>query len=368
MGRHSIPDPEESADRPPEDAGDATESFAQQPQVPPSEYTGYRVRPPEPDHPDYGGTEYDADYDADFEEPAYQRPSHPEPPYREPEYQEAEYDSDYDDEYDDKYEADYSEPEYGGVPEYLQPGYREPEDAEPGFRPATETPSYAAAAPPPRPPSRAQHSGEWEGGEWTGSHRAIQTGRRGVSLGVIGALVAVVVVVAAFILWRFFGDALSNRSTIASARCVDGQQAVAVVADPSIADQISTLAKKYNETANPVGDKCVDIDVKPADSDQVVNGFIGSWPAELGDRPALWIPGQLGVAGPARGRRGRGNRQRQPLAGQLAGGACHPTAAQRRSCTAELGNAAGPAEQSDFAERVEPSRLGFATARTSAQR
>ncbi len=290
MGRHSIPDPEGSADRPPEDAGDATESFAQQPQVPPSEYTGYRVRPPEPDHPDYGGTDYDADYDADFEEPAYQRPSHPEPPYREPEYQEAEYDSDYDDEYDDEYEADYSEPEYGGVPEYLQPGYREPEDAEPGFRPATETPSYAAAAPPPRPPSRAQHSGEWEGGEWTGSHRAIQTGRRGISLGVIGALVAVVVVVAAFILWRFFGDALSDRSTIASARCVDGQQAVAVIADPSISDQISTLGKKFNETANPVGDKCVAIDVKPAGSDQVVNGFINSWPAELGDRPALWIP------------------------------------------------------------------------------
>ena len=52
------------------------------------------------------------------------------------------------------------------------------------------------------------------GGEWTGSHRAIQPGRRGVSWGVVGALVAVVVVVAAFILWRFFGDALSDRSSI----------------------------------------------------------------------------------------------------------------------------------------------------------
>ena len=30
-------------------------------------------------------------------------------------------------------------------------------------------------------PPRATHSGEWEGGEWTGSHRAITTGRRGVS-------------------------------------------------------------------------------------------------------------------------------------------------------------------------------------------
>ena len=177
------------------------------------------------------------------------------------------------------------------MPDYLQPGYREPELTEREYgRPAAESASFAAA-PPPRTPPRAQHSGEWEGGEWTGSHRAIQPGRRGVSVGVIGALVAVVVVVAAFILWRFFGDALSNRSSLASARCVDGQKAVAVIADPSIADQISTLGKKFNETANPVGDSCVAIDVKPAESDQVVNGFIGNWPAELGERPALWIPG-----------------------------------------------------------------------------
>ncbi len=91
--------------------------------------------------------------------------------------------------------------------------------------------AVARAAPPPRS-SGAQHSGEWEGGEWTGSHRAVATGRRGVSIGVIAALVAVVVVVGAFILWRFFGDALSNRTDAAAARCVDGELAVAVVADP----------------------------------------------------------------------------------------------------------------------------------------
>jgi len=34
----------------------------------------------------------------------------------------------------------------------------------------------------------------------------------------------------------------------------------------------------------------VKVGVKPADPDQVVNGFIGKWPAELGERPALWTP------------------------------------------------------------------------------
>ncbi|HET9563122.1 MAG TPA: substrate-binding domain-containing protein, partial [Mycobacterium sp.] len=263
MGRHSIPDPEESSGGPSEGSSDATESSPQQPQVPPYSDSGYQGYQPGP----------------------------PEPEYQEPEF-ETEHEAEYDSDYDDESEPEHPEPEYPGGPEYLQPGYREPEFPDDEFRrPAAESASYAAPPPPPRTPPRAQHSGEWEGGEWTGSHRAITTGRRGISVGVIGALVAVVVVVAAFILWRFFGDALSDRSSVASARCVDGQEAVPVVADPSISDQIATLGKKFNETANPVGDRCVAVDVKPAESDQVINGFIGNWPPELGERPALWIPG-----------------------------------------------------------------------------
>ncbi len=115
-------------------------------------------------------------------------------------------------------------------------------------------------------------------------------GRRGVSIGVIAALVTVVVVVAGVILWRFFGDALSNRTEAAAARCVDGEVAVAVIADQSIVEQVKTLGDKYNESADPVADRCVVVGVKSSDSDQVVGGFDGDWPAELGDRPALWIP------------------------------------------------------------------------------
>jgi hypothetical protein len=286
VGRHSIPDPEESSGGLPDDASDETESFPQQPHDP--RYDDYRY-PPGSD-PDYQGYR-EPDY-SDPAEAAYGRPRYPDPRYRQPEYHEPEFDTDYGDEYesdyDDDYAAEYDEPDDRDVPDYLRSDYRETETGERAIRgPATESPSFAVA-PPPRP--RAHHSGDWEGGEWTGSHRAIQPGRRGVSVGVIGALVAVVVVVAAFILWRFFGDALSSRSTLASARCVEGQQAVAVIADPSIADVISKLGKKFNQTANPVGDACVAIDVKPAESDRVVNGFISDWPAELGNRPALWIP------------------------------------------------------------------------------
>ena len=51
------------------------------------------------------------------------------------------------------------------------------------------------------------------------------------------------------------------------------------------------FADRFNATAAPVGDHCVAVGVKSAGSDAVVDGFIGKWPEELGQRPALWIPG-----------------------------------------------------------------------------
>jgi len=108
---------------------------------------------------------------------------------------------------------------------------------------------------------------------------------------VIIALVTVIGVVAVVILWRFLGDALSDRSGTAAGRCVEGEERVAVVADPAIADHVRQFAESFNETADPVGDRCVAVDVNPADSDAVIGGFIGKWPANLGERPALWIPG-----------------------------------------------------------------------------
>ncbi|MFM9033388.1 MAG: hypothetical protein ACKOQ4_03750 [Mycobacterium sp.] len=127
-------------------------------------------------------------------------------------------------------------------------------------------------------------------GDWQGRRRREDGARRGVSLGVIAALVAVVVLAGGFVLWRFFGDALSRRSTDAASECLHGTANVAVVADPSIADAINTFAERFNDEATPVGDKCANVVVTQSDSDSVLNGLTGSWPAELGERPALWLP------------------------------------------------------------------------------
>lgn len=125
---------------------------------------------------------------------------------------------------------------------------------------------------------------------WQGRRRRDDGARRGVSVGVIGALAAVVVLVGAIILWRFFGNALSRRSDDAAEQCLGGTATVAVVADPSIADTITSFAESYNAEATPVGDKCVKVTVKPGDSEPVLRGLTTTWPAELGGQPALWLP------------------------------------------------------------------------------
>ena len=129
-----------------------------------------------------------------------------------------------------------------------------------------------------------------DGGVSPGRRRRAEGTRRGVSVGVIAALIGVVALVGGAILWQFFGDALSRRSTDAANQCLQGSADVAVVADQSIAANVEAFAQIYNAEASPVGDKCVNVTVTVGDSGAVINGLTGTWPAELGGRPALWIP------------------------------------------------------------------------------
>jgi hypothetical protein len=274
MGRHSVPDPEEQSDFEPTGRPDPGAGRPAQgpPGAYPPQYGGYvddRHGPADDGSDDAGYYEtddYDADYNADYE--SYDH-------------------SDDDADYDDEPRGGYAEPAYFGGDARPDAGWQSRQDDDYSYLEEPEEPATHAFASTPPPANRR----DWDSSEWTGSHRAVAPKRRGVSVGVIVALVTVVVVVGAVIAWRFFGDALSQRSQAGAARCVAGEVAVAVIVDPSIAPQITPLADKYNQSAEPVGDKCVKIGVKAADSDQVVNGFGGNWPADLGDRPALWIPG-----------------------------------------------------------------------------
>jgi hypothetical protein len=239
MGRHSAPDPDDSLDEPSRD--DAVD------EPPRGQEAG--------DHRRDAGADSQADLYSD--------------------------DDDYADEGDYLDDDDYADE--GGYYS-AERGHRDDYPEFPARQAAPSKPEPAAASP---SLFRGGHRGL---GDWRGGHRS-EAGRRGVSIGVIVALVAVVVVVGSVILWSFFGDALSKRSHKAAGGCVGGQETVPVVADPSIADAIGQFAESYNKSAGPIGDRCMVVSVKPANSDAVLNGLIGKWPAELGGQPALWIPG-----------------------------------------------------------------------------
>jgi hypothetical protein len=184
---------------------------------------------------------------------------------------------------------DDDEPEDDHHDEFATPDRPEPDLPPADIDSPDDFPDFPRRDPaPPTPPSGPPTGGHRGLPAFSGGHRN-DGGRRGVSIGVVAALISVVVVVGVVILWRFFGDALSDRSH--SARCVGEKQPVAVIADPSISDHVQHLAERFNAIAAPVGDHCVAVGVKSAGSDAVVDGFIGNWPADLGQRPALWIPG-----------------------------------------------------------------------------
>ncbi|BBX61535.1 hypothetical protein MSAS_07090 [Mycobacterium saskatchewanense] len=253
MGRHSLPDPEDSVDEP---AGAAT--FADEPEAGAQSHRRYWDDEPA----------VTTDSTGDFGYPTGEAGHHVTDEDL-PDEDLAHEDTD-----EDRYPADAFA---GGTA-----------DEYPEFPPRQAGP--ATSEPPTSPPSLFRRAGHRGLGDWRGGHRS-EGGRRGVSIGVIVALVAVVVVVAGVILWSFFGDALSHRSHQAAGRCVGGQEPVSVIADPSIAQPIQQLAENFSSSASPVRDHCMVVAVKPANSDAVLGGFIGKWPAELGGQPALWIPG-----------------------------------------------------------------------------
>ncbi len=250
MGRHSIPDPDEPddvADDHADDVADAQYSYDDESD---EDYSGEPGQGSQSDYQEPGFDDYSAGPGKYQDDP---------PTERHDALVEDNYDYRYDhDDHDDQEGYDYG------------------------------APAPLAAQPALNPQASGGHRNE---GEWTGSHRTVAPGRRGISVGVIAALVTVVAVVAGFILWRFFGDALSDRSDVAAGRCLQGEAKVAVIADLAIADSVGQFASKFNETAGPVGDHCVAVSVTAADSAAVIDGLTGTWPENFGDKPALWIPG-----------------------------------------------------------------------------
>ena len=142
MGRHSIPDPEESSGGPPEGASrrDRVVRSSRWSRRTTSRATGGPAEPELPGArrvPSTGSRSTETEFDTGLRRRVRGRVSR---------------------------RRDYPSAEHSDVPEYLQPGYREPELRRGRVRPsAAEPPSYAARTPTAKPPPRAQHSGRLGG-------------------------------------------------------------------------------------------------------------------------------------------------------------------------------------------------------------
>lgn len=123
-----------------------------------------------------------------------------------------------------------------------------------------------------------------------GQHRSAD-GRRGVSRGLIFALLSILLVAAVVVTWNHLGDSLDRQADDAAGDCVEGNAEVPVIADPDIAEALKTIAENYNKTAPVVRDHCIDVAVRPGDAKVTLDGLTSTWdPASMGTFPAAWVP------------------------------------------------------------------------------
>jgi hypothetical protein len=123
-----------------------------------------------------------------------------------------------------------------------------------------------------------------------GEHRRAG-GRRGVSRGLLVVGVIVVVVVVLGFLWTLVGDRINKQGQDAADRCVEGDLSVSIISDPGLSDPLRALADTYNKTRPVERDRCITIDVRPADAKVTLDGLTGDWDtASRGQYPTAWIP------------------------------------------------------------------------------
>ena len=63
---------------------------------------------------------------------------------------------------------------------------------------------------------------------------------RGVSRGVVAALLSILLVAAVVVTWQDLGDQIDRQAEEAAAQCVEGRESVPIVADPDIAPGVGT--------------------------------------------------------------------------------------------------------------------------------
>ncbi|NLG54970.1 MAG: ABC transporter substrate-binding protein, partial [Rhodococcus sp.] len=115
---------------------------------------------------------------------------------------------------------------------------------------------------------------------------------RGVSVGLLVAVVALVVVGAGVFGWMQLGERIRNEGVQAAGACVEGELTLHVAADPAISPALARIGREFTDSEPVIRDHCVSVQVTAIGSDIAREALASEdgWSDELGPRPALWVP------------------------------------------------------------------------------
>lgn len=122
-----------------------------------------------------------------------------------------------------------------------------------------------------------------------GTHRS-DFGGRGLARWVIAAFAAVVVLILIIVGVWWLGNVSDREGQEAAASCVRGDMTVPVIVTPALVEPLERAAAEFNESGTVSEDFCAKVAITGMPADTALAQLTGTWPAESGPVPALWIP------------------------------------------------------------------------------
>jgi hypothetical protein len=127
----------------------------------------------------------------------------------------------------------------------------------------------------------------------TGTHRAVGKAvpRRRVATWPIACAVLIALIVLGVFGWNWADSVLSNRAEAQAASCPEGNSTLRVLVAPNIEKAVARSANSWNQAKTIVYAHCIQVDVRPAQSAEVLDALLGKTSLDtIGGLPAAWVP------------------------------------------------------------------------------
>ncbi|GAC78500.1 MULTISPECIES: hypothetical protein [Gordonia] len=123
-------------------------------------------------------------------------------------------------------------------------------------------------------------------------HSTGEKNRQFIARPIVAGALVVILIAGVITAWSRLGDDIEQTASTDASACVDGKATVPVVADPAIAPGLQRIAQNFNSTNPIVRDKCVTVQVRPADARATLEGLTAKkWDTRsFGPYPGAWVP------------------------------------------------------------------------------